>query len=420
MSALATYETIEPAERSAAVNRLIKVFALGLGVALSGYVLSEPSPYELVMTPLIVIWALFGLRLSRTNTPLLMLLVLFNVGFMISMTQLSDLKDTPLYAAVGFFLAITSVFYAAVIERDMSLLPVMYSAYTIAAIFTSLLGIAGYFHLFPGASYFTLYDRARGGFKDPNVFGPYLMLPAAWLLYGVLRGKAISMLPRLIGLMIVSIGAFLSFSRAAWGMLILVMLLVTIFSFVASNSNRIRLRIVLLSGAVFMLVALVVIVALQFPEVADLFSKRAKLVQDYDGARLGRFARYWFGLLIATEHPLGLGPLVFAGMFGEDTHNIWLKAALDYSWLGFIAYVTMSILTIAMGARMLFRDRPWQPFLICAYATYLAHVVIGNIISTDHWRHFYMLVGIIWGCQGLEFRHGLKAFPFSGTSATQI
>lgn len=420
MSTATGIGTIETAGSNAAVNRLIKVLALGLGVALSGYVLSEPSPYELVMAPLIFVWALLGLRLSRTNTPLLMILVLFNVGFMISMTQLAELKDMPLYAAVGFFLAVTAVFYAAIIEQDMTLLPVMYKAYTIAAIFTSLLGVAGYFHLFPGADYFTLYDRARGGFKDPNVFGPYLMLPAAWLLYGVLRGSAAAMLPRLLGLLIVSIGAFLSFSRAAWGMLIFVMFLVTVFSFFASNNNRIRLRILLMAGAVFILVALVLLIALQIPQISDLFTVRAKLVQSYDGARLGRFARYWLGLLIATEHPLGLGPLVFADIFGEDTHNVWLKAALDYSWLGFSAYLMMTILTIAMGARLLFRDRPWQPFLICAYAVYLGHVVIGNIISTDHWRHFYMLVGIIWGCQGLEHRFSLKDLPYQrGTTLTK-
>jgi sugar phosphate permease len=54
------------------------------------------------------------------------------------------------------------------------------------------------------------------------------------------------------------------------------------------------------------------------------------------------------------------------------------------------------------GFRILFRDRPWQPFLLCAYITFFGHVVIGNVIDTDHWRHFYVLLGIIWGCIALE------------------
>jgi hypothetical protein len=27
------------------------------------------------------------------------------------------------------------------------------------------------------------------------------------------------------------------------------------------------------------------------------------------------------------------------------------------------------------------------------------------VIDIDHWRHFYLLIGIIWGCAGLEHRY---------------
>ena len=40
--------------------------------------------------------------------------------------------------------------------------------------------------------------------------------------------------------------------------------------------------------------------------------------------------------MMAMEHPLGIGPLVFGTIFGEDTHNIWLKTLMDYGWLGFV------------------------------------------------------------------------------------
>jgi hypothetical protein len=401
-----TYDVIDPALQARAINRLIMVFALGAGVLLSGYVLNEPAPYELYMTGMIAVWGLFGLRLTRSNSPLLAILIVFNIGGMISMLQMPDLKEAPLYIAVSTFLALTSVFYAAVIERDKSMLPVIFNAYLIAAIFTSVLGIAGYFHLFPGSDIFTLYGRARGGFQDPNVFGPFLILPAAWLLHCVLKGRPAMMPVYFLGLLIVSLGAFLSFSRAAWGMLVMVMVMVSLFLFWGSNSQRFRLRVILLAGAAFLFVSIALLVALQIPQVAELFFERAKLVQDYDGARLGRFARYGLGLMISMEHPLGIGPLEFGPIYGEDTHNIWLKALLDYSWLGFIAYVTLTVLTIGLGFRILFRSRPWQAYLICAFSVYLAHFIIGNIIDIDHWRHYYMVTGIIWGCIGLEHRHG--------------
>ena len=48
-----------------------------------------------------------------------------------------------------------------------------------------LAGIAGYFNLIPGGhDLLTLYERARGTFKDPNVFGAFLV-PALLALGGV-------------------------------------------------------------------------------------------------------------------------------------------------------------------------------------------------------------------------------------------
>src|SRR5690606_41633531 len=88
-----------------------------LGVFLSGFVLREPAPYELYMAGLIAVWSLFGLRLSRHVMPLLVLLVVFNIGGLISMSQLPELGDIPLYLAVSLFLALTAVFFAALVEE---------------------------------------------------------------------------------------------------------------------------------------------------------------------------------------------------------------------------------------------------------------------------------------------------------------
>ncbi len=106
----------------------------------------------------------------------------------------------------------------------------------------------------------------------------------------------------------------------------------------------------IIAAIAFVTMALMLIVALQIPQIADLFSQRARLVQEYDGARLGRFARHWLGFLMATEHPLGIGPLVFGPIFGEDTHNMWLKALLDYSWLGFACWLALVALTLGLGS----------------------------------------------------------------------
>lgn len=384
--------------------------AVAVGVALAGFVQNEPAPYELYMVGLIGIWALFGLAISRTTAVLLTLWIVYLIGGMVSMTQMSELRDTPLYLAVTGFLALTAVFFAAVVENRHALLRPIFIGWTLAACLTGLLGILGYFGAFPGAERFTLYDRAAGAFKDPNVFGPFLVLPAVWLLHGLLTGRMAKMPLQALGLLVLSLAIFLSFSRGAWGLYAFSMICVIGAMFAVSSSDRLKLRILVMALVGVGLVALAIAIALQVPQVAALFETRAQLVQDYDGARLGRFARYGLGFALATEHPFGIGPLVFGTIFGEDTHNIWLKALMDYGWLGFAAYVCLAVLTVAMGFRILLRDRPWQPYLLCAWAVFVGHLVLGTVIDMDHWRHFYLLMGIIWGCVGLEIRHQRTTF----------
>lgn len=404
MTAIA-YEAGLPREAvNAKLNSLIAGFALGLGVFLSGFVFREPAPYELYMAGLIAIWALFGLRISRGVAPLLALLLLFNIGGMISVTQMAELKDGPLYVAVSTFLALSAVFYAAVIEADYRRLDTIIRAYLVAACLTSALGIVAYFGLIPETGFFVRYDRAAGGFEDPNVFGPFLVLPGIYLVHQILTGRVGRMFVLAVPLLVIAIGIFLSFSRGAWGLFAFATLALVGTLLIKNPSTAFRLRILVMSLIALGLLAIAIAGALQIPQVAELFEARAKLTQEYDTGEFGRFARYGLGFIIAMENPLGIGPLEFGPIYGEDTHNIWLKALLDYSWLGFAAYLTLIVLTLALGFRILFRERPWQTLFTCAYIVLFGHVLLGSIIDTDHWRHFYMILGIVWGGIALEAR----------------
>ena len=53
--------------------------------------------------------------------------------------------------------------------------------------------------------------------------------------------------------------------------------------------------------------------------------------------------------------------------------------------------------TLWIGFRTLLLRTPWQPYLLTAYATFVGEVLEGFVIDTDHWRHFYLLLGVIWG-----------------------
>lgn len=401
-----------PIPRSAIDAKLVSIIAagcVGIGVFLSGFVLNEPAPYELFMAALIAGAAVFGLRIPASIAPLLCLLIVFNIGGLLSLTQMRELYTGPMYMAVSLFLALTSVFLAAMLRGRPELYRVIAIAWVISAMLTALAGIAGYFSLFPGAEVFTRYGRASGVFQDPNVFGPFLVLPGLYLLYVVLSGRMHQIALAVPALTIVVFGLFLSFSRGAWGLFSLSAMLLVAVLFLRSNSTVFRLRLVVLTMAAIGALAMGLLIALQIPAVGELFSQRAQLVQDYDGARLGRFARFGIGFLMATEKPFGIGPLNFGRIFGEDTHNIWLKCLMDYGWIGFSSFLTLTLWTLAAGFRILLRDRPWQPYLLIAYVAFAGHIALGTVIDIDHWRHFYLLLGMVWGGIALEAQHQSRA-----------
>jgi hypothetical protein len=402
---MATIEQSAERPSSMSMLRLLGSALIAFGVFLSGFVMSEPAPYELIMVVQIAIWFLLGLRISRTACLLLVLLLVFNIGGLFTMTIMPDMTGAPMYFAVSIFLGLSSVFYVAIIEDDPGRLKLIFYAWIAAAIITALLGILGYFNAFPGAHLFTRYDRAMGAFQDPNVFGPYLVAPILYLLYRLLTGRVITAPLQIAGLLVLVLGVFLSFSRAAWGLLLFAGIALIIVMLLKERTTAFRLKILTISIVAALVLVLALAIALQFPQVSDLFTNRARLVQDYDGARLGRFERHKIGFLMAMERPLGMGPMAFGRIFGEDEHNIWLKSLTTYGWLGAVTYQIMIWSTIWLGFRYLLRERPWQPFLMIAWVTILGHALIGNVIDTDHWRHFYLLLGLAWGCFALEHRH---------------
>jgi len=386
-------------------GKLIARYVIGFTAFLGAFVILEPAPYEVFLALIIVFSFLFGMRLSRLALSLGALIVLFNLGGLFSMLTMSDYKDAPFYLSVSLFLGLSAVFWCAIIESDQRRLRTIMRGYVLGALITATLGIVGYFGAFPGAEIFTLYDRAKGVFQDPNVFGPFLVLPSIYLIYGLLFRSALLAPLRLVILMVLLLGIFLSFSRAAWGLIFVSGLLLYAFALMSETSEKMRLKLIVLGVLGAATLALALTIALQFDVVYEMFTQRAKVVQEYDGAQLGRFARHAIGFQWALENPLGIGPLEFGRILGADTHNIWVKSLMGYGWIGFAAYLTMTVATLVGGAKLIGRKRPWQPYLLCAYATFIGHILIAWVIDIDHWRHVYLLIGIIWGCMALEARH---------------
>ena len=246
-------------------------WTIGFTAFLGAFVIREPAPYELFLCLAMVVFLLSGMRLSKLSVTLAAFFVLFNIGGMLSMFTMADFKEIPLYLAVSLFLGFSSVFWCAAIEADMGRLRVIMRGYVIGAVVTSLLGIGGYFNAFPGASMFTLYERAMGAFQDPNVFGPFLVLPAIYLIYGLLYRSASVALIRIVFLGIIVIGLFLSFSRAAWGLIVFSGLIFYAFLLMTEQSQKMRLKLIVLGVLGIAMIMLMLGMALQFDAISAMF-----------------------------------------------------------------------------------------------------------------------------------------------------
>jgi len=61
--------------------------------------------------------------------------------------------------------------------------------------------------------------------------------------------------------------------------------------------------------------------------------------------------------------------------------------------------------TVVLGFRYAFVRTPWQRVYLAVFATFLGTVGEAFIIDTDHWRHFWMMMGLMWGMFAANQQH---------------
>jgi hypothetical protein len=176
-------------------------------------------------------------------------------------------------------------------------------------------------------------------------------------------------------------------------------------SFVTTRSTRERARIVLFALAGMFVVTAVVVALLSIDQVAGLFKERATLEQSYDVGHTGRFGRHLLGFLMALDHPFGIGPLQFRKIFPEDPHNAYLNAFTSGGWLSGVSYLAITATTLVMGLRAAFRTTPWQPTYLAVYATFVGVALESFLIDSDHWRHYFLILGVLWGLMAAARAH---------------
>lgn len=404
-------------------------FVLYITVLSGAYVVFEPAPYEFLAAVLGFACVLARIPFNRAILPLLVLLLIRDTGGVIGLFQvlssgfmrvsgepsaiLSEFgpDDSVRFLAISFYLGLTAVVFACIFAQDtMRAIATLRSAYVLCGTAAALFGTLGYFAVsfnsMPVLQVFAMNERAVGGFKDPNVLGCFVIPPLIWLIEGFIVDKI--RLHNLIATIIMLLGMLLSLSRAAWGSFAFCALLLMYLLFITQPERRVRNRVAFFAiGGAIALVGMVAVLS-SIDVVRQMLTERIAL-QDYDfGAdNRSRFllqADSWREILI---HPLGMGPWGFAHTTSWVSHNTYLGTFLNHGWLGGSAYLTLVVLTLYVGFKTLWIRTPWQTFSIATYLSFVALALEALIVDTDHWRHFYLLLGLVWGltAASLKFQH---------------
>lgn len=365
------------------------------------FALIEPSPYEVMFLVTVFIFLITGLRTNVKIVPLVMLLLIFNIGGIFSLIPFMDEPPSVRFIVVGIYLMFTAFLFATLMSDDAARrLRTMAHALIASAWLASLAGIAGYFDIGGVGEYLTLYGRASGTFKDPNVFGPYLVLPIIFVMQAVLTGR-MGLLRGILLLSIPVLGLFLSFSRGAWGNLVGATLVLFALTFVTARSDVQRARVVGFSLLFVAAAVVALMVALSFEQIREVFNERASLSQSYDLGVQGRFGNQFRSIGMLLEMPNGMGPLRFRWSFPEDPHNTYINAFASYGWLGGFTYIALVVVTMIVGWSVVFRRTETQPYAIAIWSVLFITLLQGAQIDIDHWRHVYLMLGLIWGLRAI-------------------
>jgi O-antigen ligase len=380
---------------------VLSLVLVWLTIASGAFVAVEPAPADLLTMGLIVLLPAVGLcAISPAHLAYLVLWLVVTAAGFVAAGAAEEVGTAAMHMAVSLYLCLASFVIAAfVARRPESHARIVFNAYATAAVVVAMAGVVGYLDLLPGIKgSLTVHSRASAGFKDPNVYSAFLVPPLVYLLHRAIFARALKVLVPAAGLAMLSLALLVSFSRGAWVNAAVAVLVYGWLSLIVAGTNRQRLKLVLLGAFGIAVSALLIAAALEIDAVAKLFEQRASLDQGYDQGPEGRFGGQLKAWGYIIDNPLGIGALQFGGILhSEQPHNVYLSMLLYTGWVGGLVYILLIGLTLAWGLSAVLRRQWTSPLLVVAYAAFVGLVVEGFVIDTDHWRHFYLVMGMVWG-----------------------
>jgi len=364
---------------------------LGLTMLTGGVVMLEPAPYDLLLAATVGIGPLLAwpsIRPSLALPYLLGALLLLANG--VSMVLMADLGHGVGFFGVTAYLLVSWALLVAWLDRfGPSLFRTVMNTYAIGAGVTAALAVLAYFGLAPGAALMLPDGRLQGLFKDPNVFGAF-MVPA--VVFAVARFET----NRLRYVVLIAVGILailLSYSRGSWINLTLSLLTYAGLRMMAGHV-RPSLGKVLAAFVALVLLGGLLVVAFDHPAVSRMLEIRAS-TQGYDD---DRFANQAAALSLALEQPWGIGPGATEEHFTISAHSLYIRAFVESGLLGLWATLGLVLASLARAMWAALRvDEVDNQRMLAVIAAALAGAVLESaVIDSVHWRHLWVLLALAW------------------------
>lgn len=366
----------------------------------------EPSPYDFMALIAIPLWFVGGFKINRVQLVIILLWCVFEVAGFASLMPYWVESDARVYQFQSLYLIWTVICFTLFFgERTIERTEICLKAYTLGAFLSAFTSILSYFGVIGFEDkLINLEGRMAGTFKDPNVFGSYMTLAAAFVFQDLLIGKTKSRIFSFFILLTVLTGALLSYSRGSWGASILSLTLLSISTFVTAETKEQKRRVVFVGFIVAVVVVLVVLVILSQESIRDFFFQRAMLLHDYDQGATGRFGNQLHSIPMLLDRPNGFGPLRFRLFFGIEPHNSYIGGFANDGWIGGFAWISIVLASIYVGFRLIFVPSPYRRYAQVVWPVLFALLLQGFQIDIDHWRQLFLLFGLVWGLESARMR----------------
>jgi O-antigen ligase len=365
--------------------------AVTIGFLLLAVVLVEPAPSDALFGLVMAVAAVtgrFGLRrVPRTARLFVAALLILNI---LSMVDVISWSVGVRFFATTVYLGMFSLWLAAYIDRPSRARRLVRAYLFTAVLFAVATSIALFIHFPLSSTLIGDAQRGKGLFKDPNVFGPFLIPIALILAEEIFHPRLLRLRrPLMFGCFLaLTLGVVFSYSRAAWlDYAIGLIVLIGIAVLRRPDRRAISLLLVVLVSGLTTLAVIVGTGSLSF------LNERAHL-QSYDTSR---FAAQSQGLTAGLEHPFGVGPGQFDVISPVSSHSLYVRSLSEQGVLGLLAIISLVVGTLAFAAVNVLRGK--DTFGISAAALLAAWcglVVNSFFVDTLHWRHLWLLAALIW------------------------